>query len=211
MFRTNYDPSRKIAAIIKAATLGRRIQLEYPQIAEDYRKSEFFPRDIAIKYRMPEKYGVTIDQAARSISFAIRGHSGNYGVEKYHGLIDKEELDQLGIKKNKDSGKRVRDQGLGLFGLSREQRDEARLEAVVAKGYVYWKAEEELDLSKMHKNPAYYYTTGKNRGKPNLNLIANELNLKYHEDRQVRTHSSVNLKLISIRRKQKSLLEIVLS
>ncbi len=150
----------KNAFVIKiAADLGRRIQREYPDIAEDYR-GNYFSREIAEKYNISIKYGVGIRLASNAIRCALKGYSGGLGIEPYKGLIKEEEIKELSIGKLKANGKRNRETHKGIFGLDEETEKTRIKRSAESNGLVLWSSLELEDTYKMYQDPDYKYKEG---------------------------------------------------
>ena len=124
----------QLRAIKKAARLGRTLQGDMPEIAEDYRNGLSKPK-IAEKHNVEGKYNVGPNIAQNAVSAALRGHHGHLGITAYSGLItDENELEKLAKEHqaiafnsmSKDQriaqGKRVHELGLGVHAYSMEER-----------------------------------------------------------------------------------------
>ena len=193
--------SKNASAIKIAADLGRKIQREYPHVAEDY-SGKYFLREIVERYDIPTKYSIGKKLAVNAVRYALKGYSGGFEVEAYTGLIKKEEFRELSQRKVIDNGNRNKEQHEGIFGLD-EETEKLRIEnSAEAKGIVLWSIKEFQDTYRMYQDPNYKFKEGRNKGKPNLIEISRELNAKYHNNKSVRNSNSVNLKLISFRKEQ---------
>jgi hypothetical protein len=120
------------AAIIRSITLGRQIQEDFPEVAEDYRNAESSLSKIVEKYGLTGKYGVKYRVAETALLHALRGYDGHMRIaeeEPYSGLIaNREEAKQIGVVHNSESarvtGKQMVEEQRGIFGLSKERRSE---------------------------------------------------------------------------------------
>jgi len=125
----------QLRAIKRAARLGRTLQTDFPEIAQDYREGLSKPK-IVKKYSLKEKYGVGENIAQNAIAFALRGHGNNLGVKAYQGLIpDRAELARLGLEhqvdamanaltkeERKKNGENLYNQRLGIHALTHKER-----------------------------------------------------------------------------------------
>lgn len=131
----NNDISAGALKVLKwGAELGRTLQFDMPEIAQDYRAKISKPKIIE-RRKIESIYGIRRNVALKAVSCLLRGHNGRGGVCAYEGLIpDKEELNGLGKKiqgKSFDSltkadrianGKKVYEDGLGIHAYTKEER-----------------------------------------------------------------------------------------
>lgn len=137
--------SRK--AIALAIDIGRKIQQEYPEIADDYRIGLSKPQ-IVRKYGLMFQYNITDSVAERAVDNALRGYGGELSVPAYQGLIPQSDLELLcaqhqtrnghfsinhltledrsrgGKKGGRIGGRKVVEQKLGAHGMSSEEKRE---------------------------------------------------------------------------------------
>ncbi len=123
--KTELTP-QQIKAILKEIELGRRIQEEIPEIAEDYQGGMSQPK-IVEKYQIQERYNVNWAIATKAVSNAIRGSNGMLEIEPYEGLItDTNRLKEIAKEHRSYScsinGAKMRDEGRGLFSITKEER-----------------------------------------------------------------------------------------
>lgn len=118
----------QLNAIKLQIIVGRQLQIDLPEIANDYREGRFL-REIASRYEIPSRYGLTMAIAKGAISKAIRGHNGGFNIPPYNGLINSDELEKLceehvakGISiGGYRAGNKLYEQRLGIHGRSIEQ------------------------------------------------------------------------------------------
>ena len=85
----------QVAAIVKALEVGARLQRDFPEIAEDYRRG-MFASEIAIKYNLVQRYGITKAVAKVAIQRALRGNRRTVlEVKPYDGLLEEDETKRL--------------------------------------------------------------------------------------------------------------------
>jgi len=88
-----------------AVDIGRKLQQEYPQIAEDYRALLSKPQ-IVRKHVLVLHYHITSVVAERAVDFALRGYHGELEYRSpYAGLIPASELEELCIAHQQRNGR----------------------------------------------------------------------------------------------------------
>src|SRR3989344_3355907 len=153
-----YSRTETIENAVKyGANVGRRLQSEAPQIADQYRGG-MFQRDIARGIdALLERLGATSEYVKeRAVGFAIRGYPGGYGLEPFKGLIeDTAELERLakehtgsitpeqrieaGRKGGIISGRMAFKKKRGLFSEGYEERiRKAGRNSAIARGVKMW-------------------------------------------------------------------------
>ncbi len=121
------------AAIRLAAEVGRQIQQTCTEIAIDYTNGLSLS-ELVEKYDIQERFGINKRQTARvSVMNALKGYSGS-SVASYPGLIkDLEILEAIRKKHRREGGKKTgeltRDEGRGIFGITKERRREISTKA----------------------------------------------------------------------------------
>ncbi len=116
------DTGKKIAAIKRAVSLGRRIQIEFPQLVDEYRKERGYARELVRKHELERLYGSGEKVLIEAIGYAIRGYKGGFDREGYTGLLTAEEADKIGKLHTAEHGKEFVD-GLTEEQLSRGRRN----------------------------------------------------------------------------------------
>lgn len=123
----------QLRAIKKGASLGRTLQIEIPQIAQDYRNG-LSKTQIIEKYGLMELYSLGFNVAQNAVRCHIGGHIGSLGIKSYNGSIPQDELEILASehqaigfnsmsnKQRRANGKRAHELGLGIHGFSDERR-----------------------------------------------------------------------------------------
>lgn len=115
----------QLYAIKKSIELGRRLQIELPEIAEDFKNGMFVP-DIISKYNITELYGITLAVAETATYKAINGHDGKFKIESFEGLIEPGELekliDQHLLEGRKKAGRTAAELGTGVHGMTEEEQ-----------------------------------------------------------------------------------------
>jgi|SRR3989344_4950407 len=193
--------SRQFKAIRRSSTLGLEIQKRFPEVADDYKKGNTL-REIVDKYGIVFKYDIPLRVAIGAVNFAIRGHSGGFGVLPYNGLIrDESELEILckshrikalgssghdNLSKYGRMGGKIggliggatnRKEKTGICGMTREQARKAGLKSAETRGYIPWNSPND-PISEIE----FVYQLSQNQG---LNYVALtwELNEAYHHGR----------------------------
>ena len=184
--------SRAVSAIAMSVNLGRRIQRDHTEVVAMYRRLTPLST-IVHKLGLIDGYGVSERIARNAIEYAIRGYHWRLGVASYEGLItDVEELDKIVSGYRKKIGRRLRRQKKGICGQSKEERRKAAYAGAKAVGWiVYTKRERECAL-RLCADPRFCYANGSHKGKPQLELVAQELNRKFHKSQSVRNKYSVS-------------------
>ena len=189
--------SRQFKAIRRSSTLGLEIQKRFPEVADDYKKGNTL-REIVDKYGIVFKYDIPLRVAIGAVNFAIRGHSGGFGVLPYNGLIrDESELEILckshrikalgssghdNLSKYGRMGGKIggliggatnRKEKTGICGMTREQARKAGLKSAETRGYIPWNSPND-PISEIE----FVYQLSQNQG---LNYVAlpGELNEAY--------------------------------
>ena len=113
----------QLFAIRRAAELGKRLQEDFPEIADRYRNGMTQP-EISLEYCIQELYDTTSrDVALAAVHFALGGY--DFGGISYPGLIeDPEERRNIGLEHNRESGKATYEMRKGVHGLTAEQQSE---------------------------------------------------------------------------------------
>ena len=122
----------ELNGMVFSVKIGRKLQVEYPTIADDYR-SGLSINSIIERYNITEKYGIKIKTAENAVRYALRGYDGSISITEedvYPGLIlDKDELLNIAHIHNVDAskkiGERMKGEGRGIFGMSKKEVAEA--------------------------------------------------------------------------------------
>jgi hypothetical protein len=121
----------EVAGMIFSVQLGRKLQGEYPVIADDYRSGESMA-EIIRKYDLTEIYNVTYETARMAVRYALGGYDGQIKIAKgdgFPGLIESiEEKKKIANEHNSATGRKVgldlRDSKKGIFALSSATKSE---------------------------------------------------------------------------------------
>jgi hypothetical protein len=196
--------NEQFGAIKRSINLGRTLQKEHPEIAVIYRY--YSQRDIPEMLDIQSEYGVGDGVARTGIRYAINGHEGSFGIEGYVGLItDEGEREWLGrehnVQSSRKAGRKKYEQRVGIHGRTAEQMSEDARKSAIAKGQTPW-TDEEKEYAYMLSQEQEYQ-----RGSlVNNELIALELNIQYHDCKEVRSTKAVTVQLSKYK---KSLVDIV--
>ena len=120
---------RQIIAITAATRLGKKLVVDHPEIADLYRAGKTLP-DIVQELDILSEYDVRTSQVAEyGVRLALRGYDGGFGdlinVKSYEGLItDSEELEDLCLAHQTEGGHEAHRRGVGVHGMSTEERRE---------------------------------------------------------------------------------------
>ncbi len=102
--------------------LGQELQMDYPNLAMGCRKNTMQGQVPIIQNDKPEKYGhIKPRLLYTAIQYALKGFEPNNLHEGYSGLI-KSDTEYEQIKQS--GGKIARDRGIGIFNLTKKQRQE---------------------------------------------------------------------------------------
>jgi len=184
--------SRAVSAIAMSVQLGRRIQRDHAEVVALYRRLTPLST-IVHKLGLIDAYGVSERIARNAVEYAIRGYHWGLGVASYEGLItDGEELDQIVSGYRIKIGRMIRRQKMGIFGLSKEEQSKAGCAGAKAVGWVVFTKRERECALRLCAAPRFCHENGRHRGKPKLELVAQELNRKFHKSQSVRNKYSVN-------------------
>lgn len=178
---------QQFLAVKKAVELGRIIQKDIPEVAEDYIGGETLAQ-IVKKYNICSRYSVGTDIGIFSVCRAIRGYQSKSILDSYSGLIqDKEKLDKLCLEhKLKGAQNSVIRRGKKPWA----KREYKNLFTKLSEAEFAYK------LSLCHENQKY-------KGHPNLKSIANSLNKLYHKGKKIRTTDAVYNALSEYKKKFK--------
>jgi len=112
-------------AVIEGIRIGHQLQMDYPEIADDFRRGESYTT-LATKYGVAEKYQVSPGIARIAVKWSLSGYDGRYrgfgGCTKFKGLIAKPELEQICADHEISGGIKAREMGLGVHSLTEEER-----------------------------------------------------------------------------------------
>jgi len=114
---------KQIMAVKRSIKLGRTLQKNHPEIADLYRKGDSMMK-IVEDLRITTDYNVTEAVARGATQRAIWGGNGEYGTNQYNGLIPEEERENLAREHQINSGNEILRRGVGIHGLTPEQRTE---------------------------------------------------------------------------------------
>ena len=222
---------QQVGAITRSIKLGRTLQEDHPELAIIY--GYYSQADIPKMLDIQSKYGVGDEVARSGVHHAINGHEEGFGIEGYVGLItDEEELKRLeegrkaagrrkqyeqglGIHRRtaeqmsedrRKNGRKQYEQGLGMFGRTAEQMSEDGRKSAIARGLTPWSDEEKEFAYMLSQEQEYQIPNGSHAGKNNNELIADALNIEYHDCNEVRSTLAVSVGLSNYR---KSLADMV--
>ena len=197
--------SKRSAAIHESIALGRILQEEIPEIADDYR-NKLNATQIELKYKIRSTYGASsICVATTAVHYAIRGNYLRSFGQEYPGLIENVlELEELArnhnIRNGSRNGNRLKNQRRGIHLMTPEEKRRHGLEAAIARGEVPWVEDSENDVSEVVC--AYFLTTLPEYqgldGRYRSEEVARSLNERFHHGRKVRTGHAVYVKLSRI-------------
>jgi hypothetical protein len=185
---SNFTDSQ-IRAIQLANKIGKRLAQEHPEIAELYRQGGNFQRyiDIATQY-IPdsEQY---LEVASKAVGYAIRS------------LIPKEERKEICSSRNAQRlenffGGFESENFIEHCKRAAKKRHEGKIGVDVnamlkGRGRTTWSEEEKRYTIELTQNPQYQHQTGSQISRPNYELIALELNIQFHNCKEVRYSNSV--------------------
>ncbi len=175
-----YD-AKQIIAIQQAINLGRKLQEDIPQIAEDYRNRKN-KRQIIGEYKIPEIYNVNEKIAFVAVGYALRGNTRFVKTKQYEGLItDSSELEKLCSEHQRDNLEKIKKD------LNNEYLQRGARNSNLTQGKVLWSDRERNFVYQLSKKAEYKIKTIKNSV-----LIAKEINRRFHNNQQVRTVSAIN-------------------
>lgn len=118
----------QIKAILLAIQLGRVLQEDLPEIAEDYRVLKKLS-EIERDYYIRERYSAPSDAIARqAVHYAVYGNTkGLFRTQAYEGLIPNDELEHLAVEHKRQKGRRDHEEKRALFARTEEQQLEDRV------------------------------------------------------------------------------------
>jgi hypothetical protein len=184
--------ARSFSAISMAADLGRRIQSDHAEVVAMYRR--FTPLStMARRLGLMKGYGVSERIARNAIEYALRGFPGGYRAASYEGLItDADELKAIVSGYRKKTGNKLKRQKKGFCGQTKEERRRAAIAGATAVGWIVFTEKEIECATRLCAAPRFCYESGRHKGKPQLELVAQELNKRFHKGHSVRDRHSVN-------------------
>jgi len=188
----NISP-RQMSAIELGISLGQKIQNDFPEIGNLY-KEGFTLSMLISKFNITTYLGVNFKVAETAVHRALKGYSGNIknlDLKPYVGLLSENELTFYGKEHNRISGvdvaKKLMEEKKGIFSFTKEQQEEARLKSIFACGNVPY-FQEELDfIEKLATDPQF-----QKGSLVKVFEIAFEVNLKFHNGREVRKPRSIS-------------------
>lgn len=174
----------------RSIELGRRIQRDYPKVAEMY--EDLCIGGISRALDIAREYGVSEEIAQSGIRRAIKGHNGKLRINAYLGLLDEETYRELGKKHLRNGAENSAElhqiNGTGIYGMSEKERIDASHQAVRARGLEPWSQSEQIDAF-------YMYWMGFSKRE-----IVVLLNKNYHGGRDVRNFKAVEKRIGKVRR-----------
>ena len=94
----------QIAAMRISAEIGRKLQVDFPEIADDYRNG-MTQEKIVIKYNLESLYETSRRSAIVSVSNALRGYDARwYGSYYFEGLIPADEMNEINRQRQIERG-----------------------------------------------------------------------------------------------------------
>jgi len=216
----------QIKAIKRSINLGSTLQKDHPEIAELYVNTGL--RQIVKILNIQSEYDVNEGIARSGVIYAIMGHNGGLRIDAYQGLISDEErarirkehkigggrrtyeekkgihaqsteeLREIGRKSGKIVGRKTYEEKKGIHAQTTEEKRECGRRSAIAKGHTLWDEEEKESAYQLSLRPEY-----KRGSQINLQLIAFELNKKYHNSEEIRNVEAVGFQI----RKYKKTLE----
>jgi hypothetical protein len=121
------------SAILGSIRLGKRIQEEFPEVAELYQSKNL--GQIIEKLGLLQHFELeSLSYVKNALSLAIRGYNGtiNTNLPRFQGLItDPTKLEELARKHNSESSQKLRKDKKGMFGLS--EKEKSKLCSVAGK------------------------------------------------------------------------------
>ncbi len=208
----NVSP-RMAAAIKLSIAIGFRLQSDLPQIANDYRNL-MSRLEIIGKYDICNMYSINASIAKPSVTYAIRGYHGDEKVGKhtiysYDGLIsDKNELNRIIVESRKKRLEMMVEEMKGIHSQTKEERkrrsSKGGINSAISHGFIPWSDNElkegyRCSLLKEYQSKKRY---GLYFRVDNF-LIAERLNMLYHNKKNIRNKRSVRFKLCKYRAKLK--------
>jgi hypothetical protein len=116
------------SAIIYSIELAKKIQTQFPTIAEEYRGGSSLST-ICTNHRINELFGVKPKTAQEAVRIALGGYKGVFvmaNIDSFPGMIPLEEFTKIGKSHNVANstaiGIHYRDNGLGIFSISKKDR-----------------------------------------------------------------------------------------
>lgn len=177
------------AAIKHVELVGSRLAEEQPELVSE------LARNIALRYvdiaerLIPEELENFPGVAEKAVGFAIRQLLPEAELDRLtherRSLVLMRNMEALGnvafMEHQKTASKK-----------SWENRDRPDVDAMLAaRGRIPWSDEEKEMLSQLLHNPEYQHETGSQKGKPNYEIIAIELNISFHDCEATRYPNSV--------------------
>jgi hypothetical protein len=185
--------SRQMSAIELGISLGQKIQTDFPEIGNLYKKGLALSMLIS-KFNVTSHFGVNFKVAETAVYRALKGYDGymkSFNVEPYSGLLSEQELTFFGKEHNEVSGSKVGQelfkQKKGIFAFTKEQQEAARKQSVIACNNIPY-SQEELDyIEKLAADPQY-----QKGSLVKVFEISFEINLKFHNGDEVRKPRSIS-------------------
>ena len=129
---------------------------------------------------MAEGKGLASITTEERVETGKKVHQARKGI---HGLTSEE---------HRAHGRKAQEMKAGIHGLTPEQKKEAAQQALLARGETPWTEAEDLFCISLLENDNFHYMLGK-RKCLDLEKIAEELNLQFHNGEKIRTKKSVSM------------------
>lgn len=179
----------QVRALQLVRKIGDRLVSDHPEIADLYRQGD----DFRTYLKVAEQYLSEAEQFPQVASRAV-----GYAVRK---LILQEELAEIRRKRRAQQledifdgfdSKQFREHCRNAANRRHELGIGVDTDAMVtARGRTPWSEDEKQYALNLSNNPAYQHQDGQHKGRPDYELIALALNIKYHNCDEVRYTNSV--------------------
>jgi len=184
-----------------AEKIGSTLALEHPEMTELYRNGGNFSRyiDIARSYmgseakQYPNVCGKAVGYAMRELMSSperadIRKKRKTERLDKMFDGFKSEKFKQHCVDARRKKEER------GIF------TDQKLL--IEGRGQIPWTSEERELARELTKTPEYQISSGQFKGRPNYDLIALELNINFHDCKEVRYAKSVGNYIRDLKRRK---------
>jgi len=190
----------RMAAMIKSIKLGFKIQKDFPQVKDLYR--EYKPASVITKdLDLVNFYSTSKKICESAVCYALKGYDHEINVirdkiQSYTGLLSRKEFSEIAHGNLKQSaqktGKQLRKDKKGVFGLSDQEKIDIGRKAITRLGRTPY-SEKELDyIKKLCNDSDFIYNSGTNEGNIKASEICKKVNKRFHKSKSIRNACSIS-------------------
>ncbi len=196
----------QMSAIWLSRKIGRKIAIDCPEIADDYRQG-MTADEIVMNYGFKERYGAN-EVTSAAVYYALRElipeeeHRSlgeeHRSIGRQRGIfsMDPKKKAEAVSRGGRTAGNILYREGRGIFGLDDEQKAEVIRRRALANRHVLWSDDEKEYFMALCQNRRYQHQSGSQKGKPDYALIASDLFAWFGTERTKESMKSMKKEII---------------